>query len=250
MNRVEGATAPNYARSSVSRYIQLATLFRRRIETAQWAVGEQIPTVDELSAECGVARATVRQALGLLEAENLIERHRAKGTFVRAQPQSQSRSWCAVGTDLGGLLRAREGATIEVLFEERGVRRGGSLNPIGIEAPVYRHLQRRHVRDGEPFLFADTYIEEKLASRIPRAALKTKTALKLIYDIPGFEVGEARQTLTIGTADIAVAEQLSIPLNAPVVRVDLWVTDQEGTLVLAGNGLYRGDVVRIDTKLV
>ncbi|HTI67715.1 MAG TPA: GntR family transcriptional regulator, partial [Caulobacteraceae bacterium] len=59
-------------RSAVSRYIQLATLFRRRIESGQWPVGGQIPTVDDLAADCGVARATIRQALGTLEAEGFV----------------------------------------------------------------------------------------------------------------------------------------------------------------------------------
>lgn len=246
VRRAEGA--PDLTRSSVSRYIQLATLFRRRIETRQWLIGEQIPTVDELAEECGVARATVRQALGLLEGEGLIERFRAKGTFVRAQPQA--RSWCAVGTDMGGLLRARDGAVVEILLEERGVRLMGGPPPIGVEAAAYRHIRRRHAREGQAFLLGDTYIEERVCAQIPRASFKTKTALRLINDVPGMKIGDAQQTLTIGTADVTVAETLGIALNAPVAKVDLCVVDAEGTAVLAGYGIYRGDVVRIDTKLV
>ena len=59
------------SRSAVARYIQLATLFRSRIMSGQWAAGGQIPTIEQLMAECGVARATIRQALGLLEDEGL-----------------------------------------------------------------------------------------------------------------------------------------------------------------------------------
>ena len=87
----------DFSRSAISRYIQLATLFRRRIESGQWPIDGQIPTVDELAVECGVARATIRQALDILENEKLIERFRAKGTFVRRQPQEEL--WCAVATD-------------------------------------------------------------------------------------------------------------------------------------------------------
>src|SRR4051812_7844550 len=68
--------------TGVSRYKQLATLFRRHISTGHWKVGEQIPTIEELANDYGVARATVRQALDLLADEKLIERFRAKGTFV------------------------------------------------------------------------------------------------------------------------------------------------------------------------
>ena len=59
-------------RSAVSRYLQLASLFRRRIEAGDWPIGQQTPTVDDLAVECGVARATVRKALDMLEDEGLI----------------------------------------------------------------------------------------------------------------------------------------------------------------------------------
>jgi GntR family transcriptional regulator len=81
-------------RSAVPRHIQLTTLFRHRIEQGTWKTGQQIPTVDELAAECGVARATIRQAMDQLETEGLIERFRAKGTFVRQAPRE--RLWCEV----------------------------------------------------------------------------------------------------------------------------------------------------------
>ena len=102
-------------RSAVALYIQLATLFRRRIEQGQWAAGSQIPTLEELMAEHGVARATIRQALGLLESEGLISRHRAKGTFVNDRARVELR--LDVTTDLRAMLNSREGATIEVLSE-------------------------------------------------------------------------------------------------------------------------------------
>jgi len=60
--------------SAVSRYLQLATLFRRRVDTGEWAVGARIPTVDDLAKECGVARLTSRQALGQLEPRHIPRR--------------------------------------------------------------------------------------------------------------------------------------------------------------------------------
>ena len=122
-------------RSAVSRYIQLATLFRRRIEQGSWKPGERIPTVDELAAECGVARATIRQALDQIEADGLIERFRAKGTFVRDAPAT-NRLWCEVETDWSGLLRSREGAEIEVLGERKAI--AGSAVPAATAGSAVR----------------------------------------------------------------------------------------------------------------
>lgn len=114
------AKAPvDFGRSAIARYIQLATLFRRRIEAGHWPLGSQIPTVDELAVEFGVARATIRQALDFLEEERLIERYRAKGTFVRRRPQEEL--WCAVDTNWAGLLRPNHDARIEILSNEPDV---------------------------------------------------------------------------------------------------------------------------------
>jgi len=239
--------AVDLSRSAVARYIQLASLFRRRIETGEWAVNGQIPTVDELSGECGVARATIRQALGALEDEGLIERFRAKGTFVRRKPMPQL--WCEVATDWSGLLLSRQDAVIEVLLDRHGQQPTAIPHPIGKVAPSYRRLQRRHARHNVPFLLANIFIDERLSARISKKDVETKTALRLIADIPGVKIKGARQTLTIGSADVETSDYLDVPLNAPIAIVHRSVVDQSGTLVFIGEGLYRGDMVRIDMKL-
>ncbi len=234
-------------RSAVSRYIQLATLFRRRIESSQWSVGAQIPTVDDLALEFGVARATIRQALGLLEDEGLVDRFRAKGTFVKQRPQD--RIWCEVETDWGGLLRSRDGADIELLAQAIVPSAPPPPHEIGKLASSYLHLRRRHSRGGQPFLLAEVYVEEGLAAKIPQEAYTTKTAMNLVASLRGIKIADSRQTLTIGGADVETADYLGIPLNAPVAHVHRSIADNRGKIILISNGIYRGDVVRIDVKL-
>ncbi|MGL4286809.1 MAG: GntR family transcriptional regulator [Phreatobacter sp.] len=237
----------DFSRSGISRYIQLATLFRRRIDSGQWPVGQQIPTVDELAEESGVARSTIRQAVGLLESDGLVSRFRAKGTFVNARRQPQI--WCDVETDWNGLLMSREGARIEILADQAGMPLPSTPHRLGTISPSYRHLRRRHSRDGKAFLLADVYIDEMLAKKIPEAAFTSKTALRLAASIPGINIADARQTLTIGTADMETAELLDMPLNAPVCLVDRSAVDQHGRLILIAIGIYRGDMVRMEIKL-
>lgn len=243
------AAAIDLNRSAVARYIQLATLFRRRIEQGAWRPDQRIPTVDELAAEYGVARATIRQALDQLESDGLIERFRAKGTFVRKGPAA-NRLWCEVETDWSGLLRSREGAEIEILSDIPTVP-ATHLPPveIGTPAPLYRHIRRRHWRDGQPFLLADVYLNVRLSPKVTEEGLRSRTALKLVAGIPGVRIADARQTLTIGTADVETAAALQLPLNAPVAFVRRAAVDARGVLLLVADGIYRGDVVRIDIKL-
>ena len=233
-----------FSQGGISRYAQLGTLFRRKVETGEWPLGEQIPTVDRLAEEYGVAKLTIRQALGLLEQDGLIDRFRAKGTFVKAKPEREL--WCEVHTDFKGMLTARKGATIEVLSERRQSALPHSDLQEGIAAASYRALRRRHIRDGRAFLLADLYIDERLTRAIPKTAYQTKTALRLISDIPGLEIATVKQTLTIGSADMETSSLLNVPLNAPVAFVERIAITADHSVALLAIGTYRGDVVRMD----
>lgn len=243
----ESLSRADLGRSAVPRYLQLAGLFRRRIETGAWPLNQQIPTVEELAADCGVARATVRQALGLLESEGLISRFRAKGTFVDKRPQDLL--WLEVDTDWNGLLTRREDARIEVLSVQDSIMPPDNSYPIGRLAGGYRHLRRRHWRDDAPFLLADVYIEEEIADRIDEKHFSELTALRLVSNIEGVDIRDARQTLTIGTADVESAELMKLPLNAPVANVYRSAVDNNDRIIMISNGIYRGDIVRVDMQL-
>jgi len=52
-----------------------------------WKLGEKIPVFEQLVAEFGVAQATVRQALGLLASEGLIDSRPGRGTVVVRAPR-------------------------------------------------------------------------------------------------------------------------------------------------------------------
>ncbi|RYE41473.1 MAG: GntR family transcriptional regulator [Hyphomicrobiales bacterium] len=241
------STPDVYGRSGVSRYIQLSTIFRRRIESGQWPIDSQIPTVAELSDEWHVARATIRQALGILEDEGLIARFRAKGTFVTRRPQQNL--WCEVPTDWSGLLLAPEGVDIEVLAEGDNTQPLHVEHPVGAVAPSYRYWRRRHSRNGQRYYIGDAYIDERWAGKISTMSLETKTSLRVLKELDGLKLTDVYQTLTIRTADVELSETLDVPLNFPLVHVARTVIDDDDNIVFVGDGVYRGDVIRLDIKV-
>lgn len=240
-------TANALRKSAVARYLQLAALFRRRIETNEWPVDSRIPTVDELAKECGVANMTIRQALSLLEQEGLIERFRAKGTFVRKRNRRDL--WCEVQTDWNGLLLSRENAEIELLGTETSTKPTDYPDEIAELAPSYMHLRRRHSRNGEAFLLADVFIDERVCKKLDPADFTSKTSMRLIADIPGLKIVDARQILTIGSADPEVSQLLGVSLGDPIAYVQRIAVAEDGTMALIANGIYRGDMVRVEIKL-
>lgn len=243
----ENKAAVDFSRSGVSRYIQLATLFRRKIEQGLWPVNSQISTVDELAAEYNVARATVRQALDILEDDKLIIRYRAKGTFVLQSPQDQL--WCEVPTDWSGLLLSPEGASIELVSIDGLVQPPHIQHDIGKRADSYLRWRRRHSRNQKPYYVGTAYIEEQLSKTIPLDVLASHTTLRILKELPKLQLKEVHQTLTIGTADTEAADALQIAINAPIVYCYRTAIDIEGRIVFVGDGIYRGDVVRLDVKV-
>ena len=61
---------------------RLAAEIRRKIESAEWSSGDQIPSVTELVRTHGVSRATVVKAVRVLADEGLIVTRQGWGTFV------------------------------------------------------------------------------------------------------------------------------------------------------------------------
>jgi GntR family transcriptional regulator len=68
-------------------YFQIATDIRRRIDAGEWPTGARIASEPTLSAEYGVSRVTIRQAIAELVKDDLLERQRGSGTYVRPQPR-------------------------------------------------------------------------------------------------------------------------------------------------------------------
>ena len=67
----------------MSRYGWLAATLRSRITCGEWAPGSALPAESALAREHAVALGTIRQAIGVLVEEGLLDRVRGSGTFVR-----------------------------------------------------------------------------------------------------------------------------------------------------------------------
>ncbi|RON54792.1 FadR/GntR family transcriptional regulator [Pseudomonas frederiksbergensis] len=57
---------------------------RLRITQGVWVVGQRLPTEPELSAELGISRNTVREAMRVLAFSGLIEIRQGDGSYLRA----------------------------------------------------------------------------------------------------------------------------------------------------------------------
>lgn len=62
----------------------VTALLREAVASGRWPVGERIPPEPELTAEFGVSRGTLREAVRALAHAGMLEVRRGDGTYVRA----------------------------------------------------------------------------------------------------------------------------------------------------------------------
>ncbi|MEH6940443.1 GntR family transcriptional regulator [Bacillus sp. JJ722] len=67
-------------------YLQVIEKIKKDIKDGVYIEKEKLPSEFELSKQLGVSRATLREALRILEEENVIIRRHGVGTFVNAKP--------------------------------------------------------------------------------------------------------------------------------------------------------------------
>lgn len=233
---------PTYSERHGTLYAQVANVLRQRIHSGLWSAGQQIPTLEELEKEFRVARVTLRQALTLLESEELIWRRRGLGTFVseRGGPE-----WIRIATSRDELVQLLEGAwsrLIDVSPDEDSIPylEDGDGEPAG----AYRHMRRLHGRGERAYAVVDMYLDKSVYARAP-ARFDTEMIIPVLDKLPGVEIGDIRQTLTIGTADRHIAEPLGLPIGSPIGILRRMVRDAAGRAIYVGSVNYRGDVVKL-----
>ncbi|NRD78899.1 GntR family transcriptional regulator [Bacillus sp. BRMEA1] len=67
-------------------YLQVIDHLKQDIEKGVYKQKEKLPSEFDLAKQLGVSRATLREALRILEEENVIIRRHGVGTFVNAKP--------------------------------------------------------------------------------------------------------------------------------------------------------------------
>ncbi|SRR5579862_3421053 len=65
---------------------QVIEELQQRISLGALAPGERLPTEDQLTAQLGVSRTTLREAVGVLTHAGLIDVRQGDGSYVRAVP--------------------------------------------------------------------------------------------------------------------------------------------------------------------
>ena len=117
-------------------------------------------------------------------------------------------------------------------------------------AEGYHYLRHVHWRGAVPSAVSEIRLAKDVYKRCGgKAAFEAREVMGMLARLDGLILRDAHQTLTIGAADIEMAQLLAVPLNTPLAELRRWVLDERKRVVYFGDLAFRGDLVRLDFTL-
>jgi GntR family transcriptional regulator len=237
---------PIFGDSPIPRYVQLADVLRQRIVRGHWQPGDRLPSLDELGKEFDVARVTVRQAVDVLARQGIVSPQQGRGTFV-TEKKADERKLHAV-TTMGELAELYRDSKPQLLNLSEASTAPDIAAVEGKPAEKYFYMRRVHALDGVAYCVISIYLDNRIFKRAPKR-VRRELVIPLLMSMPSVKIAKARQTLTIGTADVDEAGHLGIPVNAPVAHVRRVFNAPDGTVIYLAEVTYRGDFVRLEMDM-
>ncbi|MGL6312858.1 GntR family transcriptional regulator [Vibrio sp. WXL103] len=90
------------------RYVAIGKDIRNELQSAEYKVGDRLPTEREIGEQYGVSRTVIREAIIMLELEGLVEVRKGSGVYLIAKPDEQGADKADASTEPMGFA-ATEG---------------------------------------------------------------------------------------------------------------------------------------------
>lgn len=229
-------------RSDRPAYHQIADQLRSDIKAGVLASGSQVASERVLMDQYDASRGTVRQALGVLRTEGLIEIRHGKGAFVRSRPpilRVAHNRFARRHRDAGRAAFLAE-------MESEGRKPQVEIDYVGpADAPeeIARHLgveageqvlarRRRYLADDEPVEIATSYVPWGIADGTAIAEEDTGPGgLYARLEELGHELAEFTEEVSARMPHPEEARDLDLAVGVPILRVLRRAIDTDGRVV-------------------
>ncbi len=229
-------------------YYQLADILREIIqESASGDETELLPSENDLVQQYQISRATVRQALSLLEREGLVHKAKGKGTFISKHRIRYPLTKLISTTEDMGRRGWKSG--IEVLsFEDIDTH-----SPITESLKIDPHdkvyeLCRLRLGNDEPVGLQWAYMPVEICPGLIDHNLETSLT-QVMEDQYNVIFWSAHEFLRARLPNQFEAEKLQIPKNLPIIYMERITFTPEGNPVEFLQSVWRSDKYEYEFSL-
>jgi GntR family transcriptional regulator len=235
-------------RRRVPRYHTIAEQLRGRIRDGELRAGAPLDNQRKLARSFGVTLMTLRQALEVLERENLIVRRHGLGTFVAAP--SIDYDILALRRLVGDLSAQGEDVQTQILGARfvTGDRRAAIA--LGLVPPTrVWQLDRLRLVGHHPMSLQRSFLPAHLGEEVMRADLGVTPLRQVLEFKLGITISRARETVSAVRLGRREARELSCRSGVPAFESERISYSHTGSPVVFDRVFIPGDRFRITREL-
>lgn len=220
-------------------YVQIRENLRKEIKGSRLHPGSKLPSEDELAAQYGVSRMTVRQGIMDLIDEGLLYRRHGLGTFV-AQPQVE-RDHTGLSNFFESARQKGIEASMRVLIADILPARLKVAKALNLkEGELAIRIKTLRYSDGISVTVHDAYVPYRLFSQLLQEDLEARHMWDYMEQY-GYKVKKAVQRLEAREADEELADLLGVEVGSPILYKERTVYTDDGTPIEFTYCYNRGD---------
>jgi GntR family transcriptional regulator len=232
----------------VPRYHAIAEALRDRIGRGELEPGAPLDNQRKLARTFGVTLMTLRQALEVLERENLIVRRHGLGTFVAAP--SIDYNILQLQRLAGDLSAQGEDVATRVLGARFVMGDRRAIVALGLAAPArVWQLERLRLVDGHPMSLQRSFLPTRVGEEVMRADLVTTPLRQALEFKLGITITRARETVSAVRLGRREARELGCRPGVPAFESERISYSETGAPVVFDRVFIPGDRFRITREL-
>ena len=210
-------------------HISIRDDLRARIDAGEWGPGERLPSETELAARYGVARMTIRQAVGALATEGNVVRRQGLGTFAADRPTRSAELLLSFTEEMRGQGREVQTRLINAAVEQPPPAARTALL-LGQSAAAVT-VRRVRLVDGCPIVAQNSWLPYARFAGLDANPLLDGSLYAMLEARYGVRIVRAKQAFTAATAGDTDAPALDLKPDEPVLRITRTAYDSSNLVV-------------------
>jgi GntR family transcriptional regulator len=191
---------------------------RMRLNAGEWSAGERLPSETELAARYGVARMTVRQAVGALASEGAVVRRQGLGTFAADRRPSRNADLLLSFTE----EMRRQGHQVQTKLISATVEQppapAREALRLGQSAAAVT-VRRVRLVDAYPVVVQNSWLPYARFAGLDANPLLDGSLYAMLEAHYGVRIVRAKQVFAAGAASESDAAALELQPDEPVLRI-------------------------------
>lgn len=223
-------------------YVRIADDLRRKISSGELSPGDEVPSEGELAELWHSSRGPIRNALGALRNEGLIETRRGRPARVAIRKSQQPAEVSIPFTRWARDIGTEPGAQTQEVSLRRADEDKARALDISPGDPIVEVVRLR-LLDGRPTMLERLTFVESVGRLLFDVDLDTVSITEYLEE-RGFGSTDVDHYIDAVAADELDSRLLDVDPGAPILRLHRVSRGSDGRIFEASDDRYRSDIIR------